>query len=106
MIRLDAEWTRLMHDYERDHLDPRNRQCHRVGIPLIAASIPIGATIVGLPLATTLFTVGCVFQGIGHLLEGKRPAFVGDRRHVLVGFLWWLKESTKIPIALAGESAP
>jgi uncharacterized membrane protein YGL010W len=93
MIRLNSEWTRLMHAYEERHQDVRNRKCHRVGIPLIAASIPVGATVVGLPLAALMFGVGCSFQGIGHHFEKKRPAFVDDRRNVLVGLVWWLKES-------------
>ena len=46
MIRLDAEWSDLMRKYDGDHQDPRNQACHRVGIPLIAASLPIGATLI------------------------------------------------------------
>ena len=36
-----------------------------IGIPMILASLPIGATIIGLPLAATLFTVGWGFQFAG-----------------------------------------
>lgn len=93
MIQLNDEWTALMHGYEEDHSDPRNQACHKVGIPLIAASIPIGATIVGLPLAVPMFTVGWGFQFIGHFFEGKKPSFVEDRRNLLVGLLWWLKKA-------------
>jgi uncharacterized membrane protein YGL010W len=93
MIRLDAEWTHLMRAYEEQHRDARNRICHRVGIPLILASVPVGATVVGLPLAASLFTAGCAFQALGHWFERAKPAFVEDRRHVVVGLLWWLKES-------------
>ena len=49
MIQLNAEWTDLMNKYEDGHSDPRNQLCHQVGIPLIAASFPVGATIIGLP---------------------------------------------------------
>jgi uncharacterized membrane protein YGL010W len=93
MITLDAEWTDLMKRYEQDHADPRNQACHRVGIPLIAASFPVGATVVGLPLAATMFTVGWGFQFVGHVFEGKQPSFVNDKRNLLVGLLWWLKKS-------------
>lgn len=93
MIRLDAEWSTLMRNYELDHSDPRNQACHRVGIPLIAASLPIGATIVGLPLAAAMFTTGWGFQFVGHLFEGKKPSFVDDKRNLVVGLLWWLKKS-------------
>jgi uncharacterized membrane protein YGL010W len=64
-----------------------------VGIPLIAASIPVGATIVGLPLAAAMFTTGWGFQFVGHLFEGKKPAFIDDRRNLLVGLLWWFKKA-------------
>jgi uncharacterized membrane protein YGL010W len=100
MMHLGPEWTRLMHAYEEQHQDPRNRRCHQVGIPLIAASIPLGATIVGLPLAAPMFVVGWAFQGIGHYFEGKKPAFIDDKRNLIVGLLWWLKESG-VPIELA-----
>jgi uncharacterized membrane protein YGL010W len=93
MIRLNAEWSRLLEQYKDDHQDPRNQACHRVGIPMILASIPVGATIVGLPLAAGLFTVGWGFQFAGHFFEKNKPAFVKDRRNLLVGVLWWLQKS-------------
>ncbi|MGO8998034.1 MAG: Mpo1-like protein [Polyangiaceae bacterium] len=99
-IQLNAEWSDLMIRYSNDHSDPRNQACHRIGIPLIAASFPIGATIIGLPLAVTMFTVGWGFQFTGHYFEGKKPSFVDDKRNLLVGVLWWLKKSGA-PIELA-----
>lgn len=98
MLRLDAEWTRLLEDYKAQHADPRNQACHRIGIPMIAASIPIGFTVVGLPLAASLFTVGWGFQFLGHYFEGNSPAFFGDRRSLLVGLLWWMQKAG-VPIA-------
>ena len=47
MLRLNPEWTRLLDDYKAQHQDPRNQACHRIGIPMIMASLPLGATIVG-----------------------------------------------------------
>lgn len=91
-MRLDAEWTALLDDYKRQHQDPRNQACHKVGIPMIAASFPVGATIVGLPLAASLFTVGWAIQFLGHYFEGNDPAFFGDRRNLIVGLLWWLQK--------------
>jgi uncharacterized membrane protein YGL010W len=102
MLKLNDEWTDLMRKYEGDHSDPRNQACHRVGIPLIAASLPVGATIVGLPLAAAMFTTGWAFQFIGHAFEGKKPSFVDDRRNVVIGLLWWLKK-TGMPIQLADD---
>jgi len=88
-VQLNAEWSDLMVQYKKDHQDPRNQFCHSIGIPLILASLPVGATIVGLPLAVPLFTVGWGFQFVGHYFEGKKPSFTDDRRQLLVGALWW-----------------
>lgn len=92
-IKLDEEWSELMEQYRDDHSHPLNQACHQVGIPMILASIPVGATVVGLPLAAGLFALGWTFQFAGHAFEGKRPSFVDDRRFTLVGLLWWLKKS-------------
>jgi uncharacterized membrane protein YGL010W len=91
-IRLDATWTDLLEKYREQHRDPRNQACHRVGIPMILASFPIGATVVGLPLAATLFTVGWGFQFLGHRFEGNDPAFFSDPRNLIVGALWWAQK--------------
>lgn len=101
MIRLNAEWTQLMKNYDADHQNPTNQACHKVGIPLIAGSIPVGITIVGLPLALSMFSVGWTFQFVGHVFEGKKPSFVEDRRYLIVGLLWWLKKN-----GVAIETAP
>lgn len=93
MIRLNAEWQSLLDDYKRGHADPRNQACHRVGIPMIVASFPVGATVIGLPLAASMFTVGWGIQFLGHWFEGNDPAFFGDRRNLAVGVLWWLEKS-------------
>lgn len=91
-LQLDREWSVLMDKYDQDHQDPRNQFCHKVGIPMIAASFPVGATVVGLPLAATMFTVGWGFQFVGHAYEGKQPTFVSDKRGLLAGLLWWTKK--------------
>jgi uncharacterized membrane protein YGL010W len=91
-MKLGPEWSDLLDRYKRDHQHPINQACHAVGIPLIAASIPIGATIVGLPLAAGMFTVGWGFQFAGHAFEGKKPSFLSDRRSLLVGLLWWAEK--------------
>jgi uncharacterized membrane protein YGL010W len=93
MIRLDERWTEMLETYKDQHRDPRNQACHKVGIPMIAASFPVGATVVGLPLAAWLFTVGWGFQLAGHLFEGNKPSFTDDHRYLLVGLLWWLEKA-------------
>lgn len=104
MIRLNHEWDRLFESYEADHQDPRNQACHKVGIPMILASLPLGATLVGLPLAAPLFTVGWGFQFAGHYFEGKPPSFVNDRRSLVVGALWWF-EKVGLPLVERGKGA-
>lgn len=92
MFRLNREWTNLLHKYKADHQDPRNQACHQVGIPLIVGSIPVGATILGLPLAAAMFTTGWTFQFVGHAFEGKKPSFVDDKRSLLIGVRWCLEK--------------
>ena len=91
-IMLNEEWSELLEQYKDDHQDSRNQLCHSIGIPMIAASLPLGATIVGLPLAIPLFGVGWGFQFAGHLFEGKKPSFVDDKRQLLVGAAWWTQK--------------
>jgi uncharacterized membrane protein YGL010W len=91
-VRLNRESTQLFEKYKSDHQDPRNQACHKIGIPMILASLPIGATIVGLPLAATLFSVGWTFQFVGHYFEGKKPSFVDDKRSLIVGAVWCLEK--------------
>ena len=92
-LRLNAEWANLLQQYKADHQDPRNQKCHQVGIPLIVASLPVSATIIGLPLGAAMFGVGWGFQFAGHLFEGKKPSFVDDKRQLLVGVMWWSEKS-------------
>jgi uncharacterized membrane protein YGL010W len=97
-IQLDATWSSLMQQYRDDHTHPVNQACHTVGVPLIAGSLPVAATLVGLPLAAAMFTVGWTFQLVGHAFEGKKPSFVEDRRQLVVGLLWWLAKTNLVPI--------
>jgi uncharacterized membrane protein YGL010W len=92
-MKLNADWSDLFARYKLDHQNPVNQACHTVGIPLIAASIPVGATVLGLPLAAGMFSVGWAFQFAGHAFEGKKPSFLSDKRSLLVGLLWWAEKS-------------
>ena len=103
-VSLNAEWTRLLSSYKADHQNPRNQFCHKIGIPLIAASIPVGATIVGLPLAVPMFTVGWGFQFAGHIFDGKKPAFVDDTRQLIVGLVWWAEKSGLVGVKTTTEN--
>ena len=100
-MKLNQEWGELLAKYKLDHQHPMNQRCHKVGIPLIAASFPVGATLVGLPLAAGMFTVGWAFQFAGHAFEGKKPSFVDDKRALLVGLLWWAEKSGLVRLDVA-----
>jgi uncharacterized membrane protein YGL010W len=98
-LRLDREWSELMRSYAADHQHPVNQACHTVGIPLIAASLPVAMTVIGLPAAITMWSVGWAFQFVGHAFEGKQPSFVEDKRALVVGLLWWAKK-VGVPIVV------
>ncbi len=86
-------WHDWMAQYSESHQHPVNIACHKIGIPLIAASIPL----FGLALLVrsfwlvplTMFIAGWIFQFIGHWFEGKPPEFLGDWRFLFVGLRWW-----------------
>jgi len=40
------------------------------------------------PVAVGAFVVGWIFQFVGHGYEGKKPAFLNNLVHLLVGPLW------------------
>jgi uncharacterized membrane protein YGL010W len=91
-MHLNREWSRLLESYQSQHQHPKNQACHRIGIPMILASFPIGATVIGLPLAAGLFTVGWGFQFAGHAFEGNDPAFLSDWRQLVTGAIWWFEK--------------
>jgi uncharacterized membrane protein YGL010W len=83
-------------EYEQAHKDPVNRALHTVGIPMIALSLPlflIAPLIKGFwKVPLSLFTVGWIFQFVGHASEGEPPEFLKDWRFLFVGLRWWLKK--------------
>jgi uncharacterized membrane protein YGL010W len=46
------------------------------------------ATIVSWPVAAGLFVAGWILQFVGHAYEGKKPAFLTNLVHLLIGPLW------------------
>ena len=104
-IRLNPEWSLLLERYKGDHRDKRNQATHLIGIPMIIASLPISATIVGLPVGVGLFTTGWAFQFLGHWFEGNDPAFYSDRRNLLIGAMWWAEKMGALKLDVAGVAA-
>jgi uncharacterized membrane protein YGL010W len=86
-------WDEWIAEYSQSHRHPVNRGCHTIGIPLIAASLPVFAAaflIPGIwPIPVAMFVIGWVLQFIGHWYEGKPPEFFRDWRFLFVGLRWW-----------------
>lgn len=81
-------------EYAKSHQHPVNRACHSVGIPLIAVSLLLAVAgywyRTALWAAIGMFTVGWVFQIVGHAYEHKPPEFFKDPRFLFVGLRWWV----------------
>jgi uncharacterized membrane protein YGL010W len=86
-------WEDWIARYAQSHRHPVNRFCHTLGIPLIAASLPVfavAAFVRGLwPVPLAMFAGGWLLQFVGHAFEGKPPEFFKDGRFLLVGLRWW-----------------
>lgn len=86
-------WDEWIAEYSHGHQNKINQLTHKIGIPMIAASIlllPVALLIAGfwkIPLA--LFIIGWILQFVGHYFEGKPPEFFKDKRFLLVGLRWW-----------------
>lgn len=86
-------WDAWIADYAQSHQHPVNRATHTVGIPLIAASVPLLLVApwvrrVRRP-ALAMFAGGWALQFAGHAAEGKPPEFLRDWRYLFVGLRWW-----------------
>src|SRR5690349_2779370 len=83
----------LINQYDRSHQHRVNRLCHTIGIPLIAASIPLFLGSLMFPgiwrLPTLMFIAGWILQFVGHAFERKVPEFFHDWRFLFVGLRWW-----------------
>lgn len=88
--RSSDEWIA---EYGQSHQHPVNRFCHTLGIPLIAASLPLFVAAWFLPglwwLPISMFAGGWILQVAGHAVEGKPPESFKDPRFLLVGLRWW-----------------
>ena len=86
-------WDEWIAQYATSHQHPINKFCHTIGIPLIAASIPIFVISIFVAnlwkIPATMFVVGWIFQFIGHVIEGKPPEFFKDWRFLFVALRWW-----------------
>ena len=90
-------WDDWISQYALSHQHPVNRLCHTLGIPLIVVSLPlmVVAVLAGRwwPQPVALFTIGWIFQFVGHAFEGKPPEFFQDWRFLFVGLRWWVAKA-------------
>jgi uncharacterized membrane protein YGL010W len=89
-------WDDWIDEYSESHTHPINKLTHKIGIPIIALSLPLFVVALFIPgfwlLPVSLFVIGWVLQFIGHYFEGKPPEFFKDYRFLAVGLRWWLKK--------------
>lgn len=66
------------------------RLVHRAAVPALAGLLLLYVlgTFVPWQAAAALFVIGWVLQFVGHAYEGKRPAFLTNAAHLLIGPLW------------------
>ena len=66
---------------------------------LLGAAVAVSLEVAALPFAAWLsagiglFVVGWVFQFVGHVFEGRKPAFVDDLMGLIIGPLFVLAEA-------------
>src|ERR1700730_2566401 len=88
-------------NYKAKHRHPLNKLSHSIGIPMIVVSLPL--VFLSWRGALALFIVGWVFQFIGHVIEGNRPAFFCNPLYLLVG-PWWLLRRAAESVGLRRQS--
>ena len=86
-------WSEWIAEYSESHQTVANQITHKIGIPIIAVSLPLFVIAIFVNgfwiVPTSLFVVGWILQFIGHAIEGKPPEFFKDWRFLLVGLRWW-----------------
>lgn len=89
-------WDEWISEYSKSHQNRVNQITHKIGIPMIAVSLPLFLVAIFVSgfwvIPTALFVVGWIFQFIGHAFEGKPPEFFKDWRFLFVGLRWWFKK--------------
>jgi uncharacterized membrane protein YGL010W len=62
----------------------------RAALPALVGLVvlELAALFVPLPVAVGLFVIGWILQFVGHAYEGRKPAFLTNLTHLLIGPLW------------------
>ncbi len=80
----------MIENYKKSHTNPVNHVLHAIGIPTIVISLP--CLFFNWKLGLSLFVVGWIFQFVGHIFEGKPPAFFSNPAYLLIGPIWLFKK--------------
>ena len=80
----------FVENYRDIHTHPVNRVLHTFGIPMIVVSLVV--VFFDWRIGAFLFITGWILQFVGHVFEGKLPAFFKNPVYLLVGPFWWLKK--------------
>src|SRR5882672_8027019 len=80
-------------NYKSKHRHRLNKLSHSVGIPMIVLSVPL--FFFSWRWALSFFMCGWLFQFIGHVIEGNRPAFFGNPVYLLVAPWWLVRRATE-----------
>ena len=83
----------MLRDYESHHKNTYNLVCHVLGIPLILVSLFL--FYLAPKLGLIFFVLGWMFQIIGHIFEGERPAFLTQSKHLITGVVWYSAQLIK-----------
>ena len=91
-------WDEWIEEYSHAHEHPINKLTHKIGIPLIALSLPLFLAAIFVSgwfwlIPVGLFVTGWLLQFVGHYFEGKPPEFFRDWRFLLDGLRWWIKKA-------------
>lgn len=83
----------FLENYQQTHQNRVNRALHSVGIPMIVISLPLFFW--KWKIALAFFVIGWIFQFVGHIFEGKPPAFFQNPLYLFTGVVWWVKKLSK-----------
>lgn len=87
---------RYFEQYAQAHRDPRNKLCHRIGIPLIVISlVALFGTAGEAAWAWWIFGIGWAFQFVGHAFERTWPEFMKNPIFLVIGPLYFVRELLK-----------
>ncbi len=93
MTEISSQNKSFLENYREKHQHPMNRLLHTFGIPTIIISLIV--VFFNWKLGVGLFVFGWILQFVGHIFEGKPPAFFSNPAYLFVGIQWWVKKILK-----------